>query len=85
MQKNSSTFQIPSFNAPKASNSDTIVNITANNTIVANKAIKSDEIDGLKNLNIDGAINDEQGYRFKYYNELNQIAEEIEKCRSRNC
>ena len=85
MQKNSTTFQIQSFFAPVESTSDTIVNFTANNTIVANKDVKSDEIDGLKNLNIDGAINDGQGYRFKYYNELNQIAEEIEKCRSRNC
>ncbi len=84
MQKNSSTFQIPSFNVPEASNSDSLTNITTNKTILNHTIAKNEEIDGLVNLNIDGASDDGQGYRFKYYNELNQIAEEIEKCRSRN-
>jgi hypothetical protein len=84
MQRNSSTFQIPSFNAPEASNSDVATNITKTTTVIANNVAKNDEIEGLVNLNIDGVIEDGQGYRFKYYDELNQIAEEIEKCRSRN-
>lgn len=84
MQRNSSTFQIPSFNTPEVSNSDVVTNITKATTVTTNNVVKNDEIEGLVNLNIDGVIEDGQGYRFKYYDELNQIAEEIEKCRSRN-
>lgn len=82
MQKNSSTFQIPLFDAPKASDSD------ANEKNIVEKAIVASNIDettGLVDINIDGKIDAGDNYGFKYYDELKQISEEIEKCRLRNC